>query len=83
MEDRLTALEADLSHNTAANEAMSGIIDQVQPLELFLSFADFENQVVADHTCLPPLLRLLITFWPRVLALSPMAAGHGIKGVLH
>lgn len=31
MEDRLTALEADLSHSTAANEAMSGIIDQVHP----------------------------------------------------
>lgn len=29
VEDRLTALEADLSHSTAANEAMSGIIDQV------------------------------------------------------
>lgn len=29
VEDRLTSLEADLAHSTAASDAMSSIIDQV------------------------------------------------------
>ncbi len=29
VEDRLTSLEADLAHSTAATDAMSSIIDQV------------------------------------------------------
>ena len=36
VDDRLTALEAELSHSTAANEAMSGIIDQVQASSCYL-----------------------------------------------
>ncbi len=38
IEDRLASLEADLAHNTAANDAMSSIIDQVTAYIIGLSW---------------------------------------------
>ncbi len=35
VEDRLTSLEADLAHSTAATDAMSSIIDQVIVIAIF------------------------------------------------
>ena len=65
LEDRLTSLEADLSHTTAANEAMSSIIDQVRVLSrcLFLmGCADSSQTAESDSLVWVQLrLRLVLT----------------------